>query len=68
MCHDPPLSVVVDIALTSISSLLNMTSVGPDINIGGRALAVIWSLNAISISIVIARCMNAKIYISPIGT
>ncbi|RAL65717.1 hypothetical protein DID88_005385 [Monilinia fructigena] len=44
-----------------------MTSVGPDINIGGRALAVIWSLNAISISIVIARCMTQRLISRQLG-
>ncbi|KAB8297769.1 hypothetical protein EYC80_001570 [Monilinia laxa] len=44
-----------------------MTSVGPDINIGGRALAVIWSLNAISISIVIARCMTQRFISRQLG-
>ncbi|KAF7872742.1 uncharacterized protein EAF02_008813 [Botrytis sinoallii] len=44
-----------------------MTAVGPDINIGGKGLAVIWALNAVSITIVIARCMTQRFIIRQLG-
>ncbi|KAJ8060446.1 hypothetical protein OCU04_010772 [Sclerotinia nivalis] len=44
-----------------------MMTVGPDINIGAKALAVIWTLNAVSIIIVIARCMTQKFISRQLG-
>ncbi|KAM0150846.1 hypothetical protein ACHAPG_008586 [Botrytis cinerea] len=44
-----------------------MTAVGPDINNGGKGLAVIWALNAVSITIVIARCMTQRFIIRQLG-
>ncbi|KAF7886310.1 hypothetical protein EAF00_010413 [Botryotinia globosa] len=44
-----------------------MTAVGPDINIGGKGLAVIWALNAVSITIVIARCMTQRFITRQLG-
>ncbi|KAI9649895.1 hypothetical protein NHQ30_002479 [Ciborinia camelliae] len=39
----------------------------PDVNTGGKALAVIWTLNAISITIVIARCMTQRFITRQLG-
>ncbi|KAF5872517.1 putative integral membrane protein [Botrytis fragariae] len=44
-----------------------MATVGPDINIGGKGLAVIWALNAVSITVVIARCMTQRFIIRQLG-
>ncbi|TEY40822.1 hypothetical protein BOTCAL_0419g00080 [Botryotinia calthae] len=44
-----------------------MTAVGPDINIGGKGLAVIWALNAVSITIVIARCITQRFIMRQLG-
>ena len=35
--------------------------------IGGKGLAVIWALNAVSITIVIARCMTQRFIIRQLG-
>ncbi|KAF7903449.1 uncharacterized protein EAF01_006498 [Botrytis porri] len=44
-----------------------MTAVGPDINIDGKGPAVILALNAVSITIVIARCMTQRFIIRQLG-
>ncbi|PQE20584.1 integral membrane protein [Rutstroemia sp. NJR-2017a BBW] len=46
---------------------MSSESLGPDINIGGRALGAIWSLNALAIIIVIARCLTQRLVSRQLG-
>ncbi|ESZ95205.1 hypothetical protein SBOR_4404 [Sclerotinia borealis F-4128] len=46
---------------------MTVMTVGPDINIGVTSLAVIWTLNAMSITIVIARCMTQRFISRQLG-
>ncbi|KAM3086311.1 hypothetical protein ACMFMF_000264 [Clarireedia jacksonii] len=46
---------------------MSSESVGPDINIGGRALGAIWTLNAVAIVIVIARCLTQRLVARKLG-